>query len=66
MRQRSIERSLVEQCLGNPDKDEEVEGVRRCVKRVGNRVLVVIYRSVNDTLVVITAFITSKVNKYLP
>jgi len=65
MRQRGIEKKLVEQCLGAPDKDEEIEDVRRCVKRLGDRVLVVIYKPVNDTLIVITAYMTTKVYKYL-
>jgi hypothetical protein len=65
MRQRGIEKNLVEQCLDNPDKDEDIEGARRCIKRIGNRALVVVYKSVNNTLMVITAYIMSKVHKYL-
>lgn len=66
MRQRGIEKSLVEQCLDKPDKDEEVEGIHRCVKKINEKVLVVIYKCTGDTLIVITAYITSKVYKYLP
>jgi len=66
IRQRGIEKSLIEQCLNNPDKDEEIEEMHRCLKRIGNKVLVVIYRNVDDTLVIITAYMTSKVHKYLP
>ena len=46
MHQRGISRELVEECLRSPDKDEELEYARRCVKRLGNSLLVVIYRKI--------------------
>ena len=65
MHQRGIDRILVEKCLENPDKDSLLGDTRKCIKKIDDRVLVVIYRKVNDTTLVITAFISSKIHKYL-
>ena len=65
MRQRGIERGLVEACIREPDKDEGLNGLRRCVKGLNGRVLVVVYKPSGDTVIVITAFISSKARKYL-
>ncbi|HHC19454.1 MAG: DUF4258 domain-containing protein [Thermoprotei archaeon] len=44
MRQRGISKELVELRLQSPDKREELEGVYRCVKKINNKVVVVVYR----------------------
>lgn len=65
MRQRGIDRGLVYQCLSNPDREEEIDDSRRCVKKLNGKSLVVIYKRVDDTAIIITAYITSKTRKYL-
>ncbi|MCE4623239.1 MAG: DUF4258 domain-containing protein [Caldisphaeraceae archaeon] len=65
MKQRGIDRELVYDCLRNPDKEEEIGNSLRCVKKLNGKVLVVIYERVNDTAIVITVYITSKIHKYL-
>jgi len=47
MRQRDISRELVEECIRNPDRDEKLEYARKCVKKLNNRVLIVIYKKDN-------------------
>ena len=67
LRQRGIKRELVEHCLKSPDKDEEINDLRRCTKKkLNNRVIVVVYKQVNDTLIVITAYITIKSTNISP
>ena len=70
MRQRGIERSLVEKCLKNPDKEEGLgDDVYKCVKRINRKVIIVIYKVIykraGDAAVIITAYISSKIHKYL-
>ncbi len=66
MRQRGIERSLVEDCLRNPDKEEGLgDNVHRCIKKINRKVIVVIYKREHSTIVVITAYLSSKIHKYL-
>ena len=64
MKQRGISREEIETCLNNPDKI--IEGKEsKCVKKLGDKALIVIYRMEADTIIVITAYRTSKMHKYL-
>jgi len=66
MRQRGIERSLVEKCLKNPDKEEGLgNDIYKCIKRINRKVIIAIYKRAGDAAVIITAYISSKINKYL-
>ena len=65
MRQRRISRNIVEACLHNPDKKERIEDAYRCVKKLNNKVLVVIYRKTGDSILIITAYTSTKIYKYL-
>ncbi len=66
MCQRGIERGLVEECLRKPDKEECLSSnVYKCVKRINEKVIVVIYKQEDNTIVIITAYISSKIHKYL-
>ena len=65
MKQRGIDKELVYDCLRNPDKEEKIDDFLRCVKKLNDKALVVIYELVNEISIVITAYITSKTNKYL-
>ena len=66
MKQRTIDKVLVEECLENPDKTILLrENTHRCIKKINDRVLVVIYKINNDTILIITAFTPTKTHKYL-
>ncbi len=65
MKQRGINRALVEGCLEEPDKVHLLNDVYHCIKRIEERVLVVVYRRTYDGILVITAFLSSKNRKYL-
>lgn len=65
MKQRGISRKLVEECLQIPDKDEELEQARRCIKKIDDELLVVIYTGKDYEITVITAYKTTKAHKYI-
>ena len=57
-----------EKSLENPDKISSMEeNVYRCIKKIDGRVLVVIYNKTinNNSILIITAFISTKIRKYL-
>ncbi len=64
MAQRGISNEEVEKCIGSPDSLIRREVVR-AVKDMGDKVLVVVYRLEDDYTLVITAFKSSKKEKYL-
>jgi len=66
--QRRIDRKLIADCLEAPDRVIPENGKLRCIKRINNKVLVAIYKveGASGTRVIITAFISSKIYKYLP
>ena len=64
LRERGIHKFLVEDCIKNPCKVISEDNVKKAIKRIDNRVLVVVYRVENDIIVVITAYISSKIRKY--
>jgi len=61
--QRGIAKELVEECIRNPDRDENLE--YRCIKKLNDIVLLVIYRKDNDSVIILTAFKSTKIHKYL-
>ncbi len=63
IRQRGISRKLVELCLQNPDRDEELVETNRCVKKINDRVIVVIYKKEDENFIIITAYLSSKLRK---
>jgi len=65
MRQRGISKELVALCVQSPDKKEEVGGVYRCVRKINDKVIVVICRQEDDKIIVITSYLSSKIRKYL-
>ena len=65
IRQRGIDKKLIVLCIQKPDKSEELEEAYRSIKKIDNKVVVVIYRREDDKVVVITAYISSKLDKYL-
>ena len=65
LRQRGINKELVHLCIQNPDKEERNGEIHKCIKRVDNMVIIAIYRKENDNAMVITAYLSSKLHKYL-
>ncbi len=65
MKQRKIDRTLIENCLTNSDKVEHEYDVYKCIKRINDKVLVVIYKRENKNILVITCFKSTKIQKYL-
>ena len=64
LRQRGISREKVEACLNHPDKtirDKE----SKFVKKLNDKALTVVYRMETDSIIVITAYYTSKLHKYI-
>ena len=64
IRQRGISRKEIETCLNNPNKVIE-DKESRCIKKLNDKVLIVVYRMEADAIIVITAYRTSKLHKYL-
>jgi len=64
MRQRGRSREEVEACLDDPDRIIEDEEYK-CVKKLNDKALIVVYRMEADAITVITAYYTSKLYKYL-
>lgn len=66
LQERGISKDDVEECLYKPDRDVPLKwGARRCIKIKGRYALVVIYKVDNKDIIVVTAFLTSKIDKYL-
>ncbi len=65
IRQRDIEKKLIMLCIREPGKSEQLEEVRKCVKRIDDKVIIVVYREEHDEILVITAYLSSKIHKYL-
>ncbi len=64
MAQRGISKEEVEGCIKSPDQAIRGEVVR-AIKDIGDKALVVVYRLEGDYALVITAFKSSKREKYL-
>ncbi|MGC8933290.1 MAG: hypothetical protein C0200_00070 [Thermoproteota archaeon] len=65
MKVRGIDRAEVVSCITNPDKIEKLDETFRAVKKADNKVLVVLCRMENAKMIIITAYSSSKVHKYL-
>ena len=64
MRQRGITVYEVDECLKSPDIVLRND-VYKAVKKLNNKLLVVVYRVLNEEKLIITAYKTSKIKKYL-
>jgi len=65
MRQRGIGGNVVELCITAPDRDEPLDDLCGCVKKLDGRVLIVIYKKLYNEILVVTAYISTKIRKYL-
>jgi len=64
--QRGISRESVELCIKSPDRLEELGETRRCIERPNHKLIIVIYKvSSGDKAIVITAYLSTKLHKYL-
>lgn len=63
--QRNIPAELVVLCIDSPDKLLAENRVKKAVKKVDDKAIVVVYREEGNRCLVITAYITSKLKKYL-
>lgn len=59
MKQRGISLKDAESCLNNPEKIIE-SSESRCIKKLDDRALVVVFRREGEAVIVITAYYTSK------
>jgi len=63
LRVREIDRGLVESAIRSPDwKEESDEGIMYAFKRVGQKVLRVVYRCEEKYQIVITAYYDRRLN----
>ncbi|NJE08907.1 DUF4258 domain-containing protein [Thermococcus sp. M39] len=66
MKERGISKELVVEALANPDKvGEGYFGRKVAQKVIDGKLIRVIYEEHEDSIIVITVYITSKVDKYL-
>ncbi|WP_457754600.1 DUF4258 domain-containing protein [Thermococcus sp.] len=66
MNERGISKELVVETLTNPDKvGEGYLGRKVAQKNMDGKLIRVIYEEHEDKIIVITAYITSKIDKYL-
>ena len=65
IRQRGIDKELVRLYIQNPYREEENRGIHKCIKRINNMVIIATYRKENNNTIVITAYLSSKLHKYL-
>ena len=65
MRSRAISRSTVESVVGAPDNIVRKAGYSIAAKRLNGKVVLVIYKELNNMLFIITTISSSKVEKYL-
>ena len=65
MNERGISRELVEEVLQSPDSiNDGYLGRKVAQKRINGRLIRVVCETVDNDVVVITAYVTSKVKKY--
>jgi len=65
MKERGISRELVEEALQSPDDTTEgYIGRKVAQKRIDGKLIRVIYEEIENDIVVITAYVTSKIKKY--
>jgi hypothetical protein len=65
MKQRNISREVIEISVANPEKIEDRGNESILIKKLETKVLVVVFRKTDDVIFIITAYITSKIGKYL-
>lgn len=65
MKKRGISKSEVLSCIRSPDKIERLNDLIRSIKKINEKVLVVIHRVEDKNFIIITVYKSSKISKYL-
>jgi len=65
MKKRGISKSEVLSCIRSPDKIEKLNDLMRSIKKINEKVLVVIHRVEDKNIIIITLYRSSKISKYL-
>jgi len=65
MKKRGISKSEVLSCIRSPDKIERLNDLIRSIKKINEKVLVVIHRVEDKNIIIITLYRNSKISKYL-
>jgi len=65
MKKRGISKSEVLSCIRSPDKIERLNDLIRSIKKINEKVLVVIHRVEDKNIIIITLYRSSKISKYL-
>ena len=65
MKKRGISKSEVLSCIRSPDKIEKLNDLIRSIKKINEKVLVVIHRVEDKNIIIITLYRSSKISKYL-
>ena len=65
MKKRGISKDEVLSCIKSPDKIERLNDLIRSIKKINEKVLVVIHRVEGKNFIIITVYRSSKISKYL-
>ncbi len=65
MKQRKISGEVVEMSFANPEKIEDRANESILIKKLETKLLVVVFRKTDDVIFIITAYTTSKIDRYL-
>jgi len=65
LRERKFSKNIIKECIENPLKIISEDNIKRVIKKLNDKLLIVVYRIENGTFIIITAYTTSKVEKYL-
>jgi hypothetical protein len=65
LRERKFSKNTIKECIENPLKIISEDNIKRVIKKLNDKLLIVVYKIENETFIVITAYTTSKVEKYL-
>lgn len=65
IKHRRISRNEVITCITNPDKIERTEEIIRAIRKINHQVLVAYYRLEDENIIIITAYKSSRLNRYL-
>jgi hypothetical protein len=65
MKQRNISKEIIEMSFASPEKIVHKVSESVLIKKLKTNLLVVVFRETDSVIFVITAYITSKVKKYL-
>jgi len=65
LRERKFSKNTIKECIENPLKIISEDNIKRVIKKLNDKLLIVFYKIENGTFIVITAYTTSKVEKYL-